>query len=101
MSYSSWGEADGGKVASCAPAGAGATFRICGGGIGAGIGGGTGTGVPLAEATALGGTAACCGGCEPVSAIVDRSSGAPAARPPGAPTGGALSWIRSGAAMTA
>ena len=60
-----------------------------------------GTGVPLAEATALGGTAACCGGCEPLSAIVDRSSGAPAARPPGAPTGGTLSWIRSGVAMTA
>src|SRR6516162_5512869 len=96
MSYSSCGEADGGNVASCAPAGAaGTTLRICDAGAAVG-----GIGAPLAEATAAGGEIDCVRG-ESLPATVDRSSGAPAARPPGAPTGGALSGMRSGVAMTA
>src|SRR6478672_4440126 len=81
MSYSSCGEAEGDSVASCWLLGvAGRTLRTCGGGE-------AGTGTDPADAIADGGTARCGGG-ESVFASVDKSSGAPALRPPGAPTGG-------------
>src|SRR6476619_7656011 len=89
MSYSSFGEAEGGNVASCWPAGA--TLRTCGGGV-------AGTGAPPADATAPGGGDG--GGESLFPATVARSSGAPAARPPGAPTG-PLSRPCSGAAIAA
>ncbi len=100
MSYSSCGEAVGGNVASCGPAGV--AFRTCGGGdetCGAGIG------MAPADAIAPGGGAICGGddgdGAGSLPASVERSSGAPAARPPGAPTGVPLFWPCSGVAITA
>src|SRR6516165_7842239 len=75
---------------------AGRTLRTCGGGEG-GVPCVAGIGTDPADATVDGGTARCGGG-ESVFASVDRSSGAPALRPPGAPTGGPTG---SGAAITA
>src|SRR5262249_57800815 len=97
MSYSSCGEAEGGRVASCWLLGvAGRTLRTCGGGE-AGVACDAGTGIDPADATVDGGSARCGGG-ESVFAIVDKSSGAPALRPPGAPIGGPPG---SGAPITA
>src|SRR6476646_521532 len=97
MSYSSCGVAEGGKVASWGDAGA--TLRGCGGGEGVVICD-AGTGIAPAVATAEGGATTCGGGAS-LPASVDRSSGAPATRPPGAPTGDPLSCVGSGAAITA
>src|SRR6478672_12332484 len=97
MSYSSCGEAEGDSVASCWLLGvAGRTLRTCGGGE-AGVACDAGTGTDPADAIADGGTARCGGG-ESVFASVDKSSGAPALRPPGAPIGPPPG---SGAAITA
>src|SRR5664280_3017060 len=81
MSYSSFGVADGGSVASWVPM---ALVSRGGGNCDGGIG----------AAFAIG--PAGCAGALPES--VDRSSGAPGARPPGAPTGGSLSAFWTGAA---
>src|SRR5215467_6587525 len=100
MSYSSCGEAEGGSVASCWLLGvAGTTLRTCGGEADAACGGacGGGTDTDPADAIVDGGTARCGGG-ESVFASVDKSSGAPALRPPGAPIGPPSG---SGAAITA
>src|SRR5215467_8534096 len=99
MSYSSWGEAEGGSVASCWLLGvAGTTLRTCGGGAAdCGVACGGGIDTDPADAIVDGGTARCGGG-ESVFASVDKSSGAPALRPPGAPIGGPPG---SGAAITA
>ena len=61
-------------------------MRACGGTEGV-VACGAGSGTDPADATAAGG-AGRCGGAESVLASVERSSGAPALRPPGAPTGG-------------
>src|SRR5262249_14479493 len=98
MSYSSCGEAEGGSVATCDPLEAeGTASRTCGDDVVAICD--LGTGVALADATAAGGVAIR-GGVGSLPASVERSSGAPAARPPGAPTDVPLSSIRSGAAIT-
>src|SRR3974390_2224646 len=104
MSYSSCGEAEGGSVASCGPAGgAGGAVRT-GDAAGDGVAvRAIGTGVGLVDATVAGGALICgaaptCGGAGAFPATVDKSSGAPAARPPGAPIGGPLSCACSGAA---
>src|SRR5262245_35536818 len=101
MSYSSCGEAEGGSVASCWSLGvAGTTLRICGGVEGdaaCGVACGGGIDTDPADAIVDGGTARCGGG-ESVFASVDKSSGAPALRPPGAPIGPPPG---SGAAITA
>src|SRR5262245_16768845 len=90
MSYSSCGEAEGGSVASCWLLGvAGTTLRTCGGGeadAACGVACGGGIDTDPADAIVDGGTARCGGG-ESVFASVDKSSGAPALRPPGAPIG--------------
>src|ERR1019366_9042142 len=82
MSYSSFGVADGGSVASWVPVAL--VSRAGGGNCDGGIG----------AAFAIG-TSGCAGA---LPASVERSSGAPGARPPGAPTGGSLSAFWSGAA---
>src|SRR5664280_3469986 len=83
MSYSSFGVADGGSVANWVPVAlvsrAGGGGGNCDGGIGA--------------AFAIG-TSGCAGA---LPASVERSSGAPGTRPPGAPTGGSLSAFWDGA----
>src|SRR5579864_7247306 len=88
MSYSSCGDAVGGKVASCVPAVL--MLRTDGGDCAGGMG----------PALAIGTLE--CAGASPDS--VERSSGAPTSRPPGAPTGGSLPgfspafWIGAAAA---
>src|SRR6185437_5487866 len=82
MSYSSCGEAVGGKVASCVPP---APVLRAGGGNCDGV---------IGPALAIG--AFGCAGAPPDS--VERSSGAPTSRPPGAPIGGSLSTFCAGAA---
>src|ERR1700690_3358260 len=79
MSYSSFGVADGGSVASWAP---GALVSCTGGNCDGGIG----------AAFAIG-TSGCAGA---LPASVERSSGAPGARPPGAPIGGSLAAFWGG-----
>src|SRR6185437_6457260 len=103
MSYSSCGEADGGSVASCTfPVVAVAVLApVLGAELGAVLaavlGGGGNCSPPGGRAAAD--LAAATGGWLPGSAV--RSSGAPASRPPGAPTGGTFAAFSTGGATAA
>src|SRR5450759_599216 len=93
MSYSSCGEAVGGSVANCA---AGAPV-LRGGGGNCDTGCDAGCEVCTGLAFSIGEAGGAIG--LPESAL--RSSGAPAARPPGAPTGGSLAALWPGDAIIA